>query len=225
MADDAPVALFDGPCNFCDGAVHFVIDRERGSTLKFAALQSEEGGALLDRTSTAQQAQRLREGASGAGDPDTMVLVEVDRPYTHSTADAPRRSSPPPVAWAASHAAFVELGTAERASRCAHALRAHATEPTSAIALVLLDDDFTLVPGPEGVELRAAANRLGQAMAASGIHDTKDLEAFARTPAPERVAPWLVISKSQVVVIPRLSALAQPLPIEGEPDCRSVPPR
>ena len=86
MADDAPVILFDGTCNFCDGAVQFVIDHERGSTLKFAAIQSEQGGALLDRVATAAQARVLRDGASGAGDPDTMVVIEGDRVYTHSTA-------------------------------------------------------------------------------------------------------------------------------------------
>ena len=85
MGDDA-VVLFDGTCNFCDGAVHFVIDHERGRTLKFAAIQSDEGGALLDRAGTAEQARVLREGASGAGDPDTMVVVEGDRLYTYSTA-------------------------------------------------------------------------------------------------------------------------------------------
>ncbi len=85
MGDEEPVLLFDGTCNFCDGAVHFVLDHERGARLKFAALQSEEGGALLDRSATREQARILREGASGTGDPDTMVVVEGDRLYTHST--------------------------------------------------------------------------------------------------------------------------------------------
>lgn len=86
MADDASVVLFDGTCNFCDGAVHFVIDHERASTLKFAAIQSDEGGALLDRAATAEQARVLREGASGSGDPDTLIVVEGGSLYTHSTA-------------------------------------------------------------------------------------------------------------------------------------------
>ena len=85
MGDDAPVVLFDGTCNFCDGAVHFVIDHERASTLKFAALQSEAGTALLDGSTTPENAKRLREGVTGSGDPDSLVLVEDGKVYTHST--------------------------------------------------------------------------------------------------------------------------------------------
>lgn len=79
------VVLFDGTCNFCDGAVHFVIDRERGSSLRFAALQSDAGKELLDRVATPELAKALREGANGDGDPDSMALVEDGRVYTHST--------------------------------------------------------------------------------------------------------------------------------------------
>lgn len=85
MADDAPVVLFDGTCNFCDGAVHFVIDHERGARLRFAALQSAEGSALLDRSTTPENAKRLREGVTGDGDPDSLALVEDGRVYTYST--------------------------------------------------------------------------------------------------------------------------------------------
>jgi predicted DCC family thiol-disulfide oxidoreductase YuxK len=85
MAEDAPVVLFDGTCNFCDGAVHFVIDHERGTRLRFAALQSEEGTALLDRATTPEHAKRLREGVTGDGDPDSVALVEDGKVYTHST--------------------------------------------------------------------------------------------------------------------------------------------
>src|SRR4051794_27443351 len=85
MTDDAPVVLFDGTCNFCDGAVHFVIDHERTGPLRFAALQSEAGTALLDRATTAEHAKKLREGVSGDGDPDSVALVENGKVYTHST--------------------------------------------------------------------------------------------------------------------------------------------
>jgi predicted DCC family thiol-disulfide oxidoreductase YuxK len=86
MADEAPVVLFDGTCNFCDGAVHFMVDHERGSTLKFAALQSDAGSALLDRSTTPEEAKLLRAGVSGEGDPDSVVLIENGRLYSHSTA-------------------------------------------------------------------------------------------------------------------------------------------
>jgi predicted DCC family thiol-disulfide oxidoreductase YuxK len=86
MARSAPVVLFDGTCNFCDGAIHFVIDHERDSTLKFAALQSQPGAELLDRATTPEHAKRLREGATGSGDPDSVALLEDGELYTHSTA-------------------------------------------------------------------------------------------------------------------------------------------
>jgi predicted DCC family thiol-disulfide oxidoreductase YuxK len=66
--------------------VHFVIDHERGGVLKFAALQSEPGGALLARSTTPEQAKRLLEGVSGSGDPDSLALIEDGRLFTHSTA-------------------------------------------------------------------------------------------------------------------------------------------
>lgn len=81
-----PVVLFDGTCNFCDGAVRFILDRERGTTLRFAALQSDAAGAILGAVLDAEAAQRIRRGADGSGDPDTLVLVEEGRAYTHSTA-------------------------------------------------------------------------------------------------------------------------------------------
>jgi len=42
-----PVILFDGVCNFCNGAVNFVIRRDKKSKIKFAALQSDAGQRLL----------------------------------------------------------------------------------------------------------------------------------------------------------------------------------
>lgn len=86
MARAAPVVLFDGTCNFCDGAVHFVIDHERDARLIFAALQSEAGTALLHEATTPDEAKRLREGVSGSGDPDSVAFVEDGMLYTHSTA-------------------------------------------------------------------------------------------------------------------------------------------
>lgn len=89
MADGA-VILFDGTCNLCDGVVHFILDHERvrsrADTLQFAAVQSEAGSALLERATTPEQAKLLRMGATGSGDPDSVVLIENGRLYTHSTA-------------------------------------------------------------------------------------------------------------------------------------------
>ena len=79
------VLLFDGTCNFCDGAVQFILNHERGSRLRFAALQSESAKALLGRLCTPHQAWQLCAGATGNGDPDTLVFVEDGHIYTHSS--------------------------------------------------------------------------------------------------------------------------------------------
>ncbi len=85
MITSDPVLLFDGTCNFCDAAVHFVLDHERDSSLLFAALQSEDARNLLGCLCTPHQAKQLCAGATGSGDPDTLVFVEGGRIYTHST--------------------------------------------------------------------------------------------------------------------------------------------
>ena len=83
---DGPVVLFDGLCNFCNGAIQFIVDREREPRLRFAPLQSELARALLERAFGAEQAKLLREGTTGSGDPDTIVLVEGAGGVTRSTA-------------------------------------------------------------------------------------------------------------------------------------------
>lgn len=39
--DRGPILLYDGLCGFCDGAVQFVLARDRRGVLRFAALQGE----------------------------------------------------------------------------------------------------------------------------------------------------------------------------------------
>ena len=68
------IILFDGVCNFCNGSVNFIIERDPAGYFKFAPLQSEIGEKLLsehgiDKTVT-----------------DSVVLIEDDKAYTHSTA-------------------------------------------------------------------------------------------------------------------------------------------
>ncbi|HEU4470507.1 MAG TPA: thiol-disulfide oxidoreductase DCC family protein [Flavisolibacter sp.] len=43
----APVVLFDGVCNFCNGTVNFLIRQDKAAALRFAALQSPAGQDLL----------------------------------------------------------------------------------------------------------------------------------------------------------------------------------
>ncbi|MFT3683127.1 MAG: thiol-disulfide oxidoreductase DCC family protein [Ferruginibacter sp.] len=43
-----PVILFDGVCNFCDGAINYVIKRDKKAVVKFTTLQSFAGQQLLE---------------------------------------------------------------------------------------------------------------------------------------------------------------------------------
>src|SRR5688572_26207630 len=85
---EGPVVLFDGVCNLCNGAVQFIVDHERAEEprLRFAPLQSDVAAQLLEGAFGAQEAKRLREGATGNGDPDSIAVVEDGKGYTHSTA-------------------------------------------------------------------------------------------------------------------------------------------
>jgi predicted DCC family thiol-disulfide oxidoreductase YuxK len=69
-----PIVLFDGVCKFCNRSVNFLIDHDSRGRLRFAALQSETGQALLRRF-------RLR-----TNDFDTLVLVQGRHCSTRSTA-------------------------------------------------------------------------------------------------------------------------------------------
>ena len=66
--------LFDGVCNFCNGAVNFVIDRDKAGYFKFAPLQSEIGEKLGDE-------HRIDNSKI-----DSILLIEDGRAFTHSTA-------------------------------------------------------------------------------------------------------------------------------------------
>ncbi len=47
MEHKAPVLLFDGVCNLCNGFVQFVIKNDKKSKFKFASLQSNVGQEYL----------------------------------------------------------------------------------------------------------------------------------------------------------------------------------
>jgi predicted DCC family thiol-disulfide oxidoreductase YuxK len=68
------IILFDGVCNFCNGAVKFVLLRDKKNAIKFAALQSEIGQALLKQHGIS--ADRF----------DSFVFLEQGRLYTRSSA-------------------------------------------------------------------------------------------------------------------------------------------
>jgi len=65
------IILFDGVCNFCDGAVNFIIEHDKKNYFKFAPLQSETGQKHVEKF--------------GLSAIDSVILVENDKAYTHST--------------------------------------------------------------------------------------------------------------------------------------------
>jgi predicted DCC family thiol-disulfide oxidoreductase YuxK len=67
------IIIFDGVCNLCNTFVNFVIDHDPQIIFKFVANQSTTGQQLIQKF---QLPNTL----------DTIVLVEADRCYTHSTA-------------------------------------------------------------------------------------------------------------------------------------------
>jgi predicted DCC family thiol-disulfide oxidoreductase YuxK len=70
----APTILFDGVCNFCNGAVNFVIKRDKKAVIKFAALQSTAGMQLLQQFNLPTT------------DMKSFVFIENGIAYTQSTA-------------------------------------------------------------------------------------------------------------------------------------------
>ena len=61
----APVVLFDGVCNLCQGVVQFIIQHDRRGEFQFAALQSEAARALL----------AAHGHPAPAASPDSVLLV------------------------------------------------------------------------------------------------------------------------------------------------------
>ncbi|KPB04421.1 thiol-disulfide oxidoreductase DCC family protein [Bacillus sp. CHD6a] len=69
------ILLFDGVCNLCNALVPFVIQRDKGSTFKFASLQSEVGQTIL------------KEHSLPVDQFDSFYFVDGNKLYTKSTAD------------------------------------------------------------------------------------------------------------------------------------------
>jgi predicted DCC family thiol-disulfide oxidoreductase YuxK len=74
LRPEDPVVLFDGVCNFCNGSVNFLLDHDRDRRLRFCAMQSDAGQAIL----------------AWAGLPrenfNSLVLVEHGRVYQKTDA-------------------------------------------------------------------------------------------------------------------------------------------
>ena len=46
---NAPVLLYDGVCGFCNKTVQMILERDPAGTMRFAALQSDYGRAIVER--------------------------------------------------------------------------------------------------------------------------------------------------------------------------------
>ncbi len=82
----APVVLFDGVCNLCDRTIQFIVDHERSASLRFASLQSDVAHDLIEKAFGSDEAERLLGGMGEGRGPESVVLVDGERGYTHSTA-------------------------------------------------------------------------------------------------------------------------------------------
>jgi predicted DCC family thiol-disulfide oxidoreductase YuxK len=69
-----PLILFDGVCNFCNGAVNFTIKRDKKAVIQFAPLQSEKGRLFLRQYNLPTEEMR------------SFVFIEDGKVYTRSTA-------------------------------------------------------------------------------------------------------------------------------------------
>lgn len=68
------IILFDGVCNLCNGAVQYVIKRDRKGIFKFTSLQSETGRAMLVQSGLPENQLK------------SFVYIHGNRFYTQSTA-------------------------------------------------------------------------------------------------------------------------------------------
>ncbi len=69
-----PIILFDGVCNFCNGAINFIIKQDKKRIFRFAPLQSEIGQQLLRQYDLSPE--KL----------DSFVLIDNDKAYQKTSA-------------------------------------------------------------------------------------------------------------------------------------------
>ena len=74
VKDNYSVILFDGVCNLCNGAVDFILRRDKGDHFRFASLQSKQAEVLLKEFEYCNH------------DFDTFILIQNNKIYTRSNA-------------------------------------------------------------------------------------------------------------------------------------------
>ncbi|ADR23221.1 hypothetical protein MATR_29300 [Marivirga tractuosa] len=72
MEDQKPIIFFDGLCNLCNGAINFIIDRDKKSYFKFAPLQSSIADSHIPK--------------SISQNTDSIILLESGKLYSKSSA-------------------------------------------------------------------------------------------------------------------------------------------
>lgn len=78
VPEDAPIVLFDGVCNLCNGYVQFLLERDDEGVFHFASLQSEVAKQLLaahDRPTDALESIVLIEGDESYGKSDAVLRI------------------------------------------------------------------------------------------------------------------------------------------------------
>jgi predicted DCC family thiol-disulfide oxidoreductase YuxK len=71
---DKAIILFDGVCNFCNGWVNTVIQRDKKNYFLFAPLQSAKGKQLIEKYQI------------DISKTDSVILIEHDQSFIKSTA-------------------------------------------------------------------------------------------------------------------------------------------
>ncbi|UJH67417.1 thiol-disulfide oxidoreductase DCC family protein [Allomuricauda sp. SCSIO 65647] len=69
MKEEKKIILFDGVCNLCNGAIQFIIKRDKKDVFRYAALQSDLG------------AQLVKERGIDTSTVDSFVLIEPGMAY------------------------------------------------------------------------------------------------------------------------------------------------
>lgn len=72
--DNRHIVIFDGVCNFCNGAVNFIIKRDPESIFVFTPMQSELARELMDKYNIQNVGV------------DTFLLIKNDRCFVFSSA-------------------------------------------------------------------------------------------------------------------------------------------
>jgi len=74
--DGKKIVLFDGVCNLCDGAVNFIIKRDKHDIFRYASLQSEVG------------IQLAKDIGVDTSQLDTIILIDSSMTFYHKSTAA-----------------------------------------------------------------------------------------------------------------------------------------